>query len=371
MQSHTEASASTSTSSSSPLSLPAPAYLSHCPSAILLQLANDSLSDRDVARWAACERRMLSVFHAYSIKAAVSFDEAWKWRWDSLAALMEAVKNPNHNSGSESGSTTNINTDANTAAATGTSSRSRSPFRIGRLRATMVDDDKTMQEIMKIRGMNGDDGDDEAVSVFMQRLMSAYLPTTVECIIFQLPLTKRFLSCNLPHHITQLYVKKFDGTLSQSEQTSLMESWILPPALHSMRLCGNKDIGPQLLQLNRLRLPGSLTKLHLGAWHGRADELPTLPPNPQSLHMGYYFNAPLDCIQWPQSLQSLTLSEKFNHPLQSVRLPDSLTYLKLGDAYNHPIEGMHLPSSLTHLEFGWYFRQPLCDWTPPHSLISA
>jgi len=376
MESHTETSTSASTyastsisSSSSSPHLPSnsPAYFSRCPSAILLQLANDFLLDRDVARWAATERRMLSVLHAYSIKRTVTFDEAWKFRWGSLKALIEAVSNPNPHSDSGSGSGSNgggtsssSSTSSSTHASTCTSSRS--PFRIGRLRATIVDDYKTIQEIIKSREQNDDvDGEDE--SAFMQRLMSSYLPTSVECIIFQLPLNSRFLSCNLPHHLTQLCIDWLDPRVRQSELESLLAGWILPPSLHSLRIDARCA-----LPLNRLTLPHSLTKLHLGGWHVSADQLPTLPPNLRVLNMGSEFNHPIDSIQWPHSLQSLTLSKKFNQPLESVRLPDSITYLKIGDAYNHPIERMHLPASLTHLQFDWDFSQPLRDWNPPASL---
>jgi len=365
----TSISASTAQTQTHPLlTSTAPVYLPHCPSAIILQLANDFLHDRDVARWAATERRMLSILQTYSIRRAVSFHEAWTWRWDSLKALMEAVKNPNPNSDSESlSSTSSTNTDSNTAAAAACTS-SRSPFRIGRLRATIVDDDQTIQEIISSGEMSDGDGEGESESAFMQRLMSAYLPTTVECIIFQLPLNKRFLSCTLPHHITQLCIERFDPILPHSELSALLAGWILPSSLHSLRLCGVAAIDAYTFPLNQLTLPHALTKLHLGFWDGDSDQLPMLPPNLQSLHMGYYFNAPIDSIAWPPTLTSLTLGDEFKRSLGCVRLPDSLTSLNLGRAYNHPIERMHIPASLTHLQFGYGFRQPLRDWTPPASL---
>jgi len=354
---------------------PVPAYFSHCPSAIILQLANDFLLDRDAARWAATERRMLSILQTYSIKRAVSWDEAWRWRWGSLQALMEALKNPNPNpnsdSSNESDSGSTANTNTNTASSTATaaclSASSRSPFRIGRLCATTVDDDRTMQEIMTSREKNRDgdgDGEDESESVFMQRLMPAYLPTTVECIILYLPLNRRFLPCSLPQHVTQLCIERFDPSFHCEQPDSDVSD-----SLNQNEMERGARIRSRTLPLNRLRLPHSLTKLQLGGWQGNsAVQLPILPLNLRVLHMGDRFSAPIDSIQWPSTLTSLTLSNAFNHPLECVRLPDSITYLNLGYDYNRPIERMHLPSSLTRLQFGFGFCQPLREWHPPDTL---
>jgi len=185
---------------------------------------------------------MLRVLQGCRIKAAVRFDEAWKWRWDSVAALMEAVSNPNPNSGSEmdsdsdshcSSSNIHIHADAeadcNAAPVTCSSLTSvpspdpPSSFRIGRLLATTVDDDRTIRDIINSRRVNGEgEGEVEVESVFMQHLMSAYLPTTVGCIIFEISFKQRFLSCSLPHHITQLCIERFDPHLPRCEMAALM-----------------------------------------------------------------------------------------------------------------------------------------------------
>jgi len=137
--------------------------------------------------------------------------------------------------------------------------------------------------------------------------------------------------------VMTLRIELFDSPLLP-QIPSLMERWNLRPSLHPMRRIpvsnpiptttaasatasttgrasrrngngregapsqsgGGLSRGPArtcTLKLNQLRLPDSLTKLHLGSWHGRVDALPTLPQNLRTFNMGERFNAPIDSIQ--------------------------------------------------------------------------
>jgi len=253
---------------------------------------------------------MLSVLRDYGIKGEVSADEAWKWKRKGQRSTTSGVDGDGPggtlSSQSESESEGHSMLPMSDSVMVSDGHVHGSSFRIGRVLSIVVGSSRSSSQcrcetsftfllgIQLLLSSNGGNG---------------ILPTSVRRIRFRLPFHPPLLALTLPDHVTHINIEEFDESFrtepaaaagaaaSSAAMNTSFKQWKLPSSLQSLTL-GDGDGWPWSRSLTQLNLPSTLTQLHLGAWNGRADQLPTLPPNLQTFNMGSKFNDRIDSIQW-------------------------------------------------------------------------